>query len=175
MEFLSSVRLEKVFFIQDLAEQIHPIKQQSSYRKETSFFRKKELSFPPHLFAIKGLSRHQKKKQAKKKPQYRISILAKLGTQGYAPILTYALIFSLGFHRINSKQCGLKNLPAETTSALQLLTLLSWTTESLLITVENVLTVCLKVTCRTFGFVLPAHFPGYIQVETGSLPHALYR
>lgn len=52
MEFLSSVSLEKMFTIQDLAEQIHPIKQQSSYRKETAFFSKKELSFPPYLFAL---------------------------------------------------------------------------------------------------------------------------
>lgn len=59
-------------------------------------------------------------------------------------------------------------------SALQLPTLLSQTTESLLITVENVLAMCLGVICRTFGSVLHAHFPGYIQVETGSLPHALY-
>jgi len=65
MGFLSSMRLEKVFIIQDLAEQIHPIKQQSSYRKETSFFRKKRAFFSATSIctAIQGFSTQ---KQAKK-------------------------------------------------------------------------------------------------------------
>jgi len=47
------MRLEKELIIQDLVEQIHPIKEQSSYRKETSFFRKKKKpSFPLHLFVL---------------------------------------------------------------------------------------------------------------------------
>jgi len=40
--------------------------------------------------------------------------------------------------------------------------------------VENVLTMCLKVICGTFGSVLHTHFPGYIQVEAGSIPCARY-
>lgn len=44
-----------------------------------------------------------------------------------------------------------KNLPAETMSALQPPTLPRRTTESLLITAESVLTMCLKVICRRFG------------------------
>lgn len=67
MEYLSSVRPEKVFIIQDLAEQIQPIKQQSSYRKETSLFRKKGAFFFSHSSLCTAIKRALNTKRLKKK------------------------------------------------------------------------------------------------------------
>lgn len=63
------MRSEKELIIQDLVEQIHPIKQQSSYREETYFFRKIKRAFvsPSSLrAAIKMVLKTDRKKKKQK-------------------------------------------------------------------------------------------------------------
>lgn len=88
-------------------------------------------------------------------PKYLISILAKLGALEYTPILIYILIFSPGFQRVSSKQCGVKNLPAKTMSALQLPTLLCGTTESLLVTGKMLWPCVSKLSANLLALCLP--------------------
>lgn len=101
MEYFSSMRLEKELIIQDLVEQIHPIKEQSSYRKETSFFRKKKKAFisPSSLCAaIKRLLNTSRKKN-----QHLTTVFEKRG------LVAYNTNTFTSFIRINSTQCDIKS------------------------------------------------------------------